>query len=86
MSVRFDYVKYDDKSIALQLRFKSLCTELEHMLQSEFLDGSRLPSAREAAVAMTKLEDFYSRCGRAIRDKQRERDSSIEMQEGRSSE
>lgn len=76
MQGRFDYVKYDERSLALQTTAKELCTGLEVWIE-QVLNGTELqdvpnPSKgqclRETAVAMTQLEHVYARLGRAIRN------------------
>jgi len=76
MSKRFDYVKYDDKSMGLQVWFKNLCEQIEKGLDA-------LPVTREKSLAITKLEEVYMWIGKAIRDDQIKRNGSAPLQEDR---
>ncbi len=81
MSTRFDYIKYDDCALALQLKCKEACIALEAAIAA-IGDGG----GREKAIAITQLEHVYARCGRAIRDDQLKRGVPANLQEGRSAE
>lgn len=60
---RFNYVKYDDKSTSLSETIKSHFEILEDQV-------SHLSEGRAKALALTKLEEAYMWCGKAIRDAQ----------------
>lgn len=75
---RFDYVKYDERSVTVQDHFKTAFTALAH--QTEVM----LPKGRAQALAITKLEEAYMWIGKAIRDAQIERnEGEFELQEER---
>jgi len=73
---RFDYVKYDEKSEALQDAVKS------HIMMMEMFLEELLPS-REKSLAITKIEEAYMWVGKAIRNDQIVRNGSAELQKGR---
>jgi hypothetical protein len=77
---RFDYVKYDEKSITTQDVFKGTVRSLEN-----YIDVF-LVSPRAKALALTKLEEAYMWIGKAIRDDQISRNGSAELQEERNDE
>lgn len=60
---RFDYVKYDDRSIVNQEVFKSMVTEIETHIET-------ILSERPKALALTALEECYMWIGKGIRDDQ----------------
>jgi hypothetical protein len=73
---RFDYIKYDDESIAIQQHAK---------IQASFLADTinELGDERSTRRALTHLEECYMWIGKAIRDKQIARNGEAEMQEQR---
>lgn len=73
---RFDYVKYDKRSIEIQEPCKDLCRSLEALI-------SCLGTGRATSIALTKLEECYMWIGKAIRDDQIARNCSSELQEER---
>lgn len=77
---RFDYVKYDDKAFVDQAMLKGMFEGLEAEIDST------LPDGRAKSLAMTKLEEAYMWCGKAIRDYQIARHGAAELQEGRNNE
>lgn len=85
---RFDYVKYDEASVADQNEAKELCSRLEVFIDSLGTDDAHPGEMREAcgrskALALTKLEEVYMWIGKAVRDDQIQRNGSAELQEGR---
>lgn len=76
MAGRFDYVKYDVRSVELQAHFKetfeSACSDIE-----------ALPDGRAKSLALTHLEESYMWIGKAIRDDQIVRNGSADSQESR---
>lgn len=74
---RFDYVKYDPPAVELQNEFKSDFEALAVMVEE------KLPKGRAQALVLTKLEEAYMWVGKAIRDKQIERNGSAPLQEER---
>jgi hypothetical protein len=80
MPNRFDYIKYDDKALNDQERFKALFVYLENEVNAS------LKSPRAKALVLTKLEEGYMWIGKAIRDDQIERNGKAELQEGRNDE
>lgn len=85
MKSRFDYVKYDEDSCALQGEAKDRAQELEEMIQS--IPSSSGNVVRYKALALTTLEECYMWIGKAIRDDQIERNKvelvQTELQEER---
>lgn len=75
--MRFDYVKYDEQSIADQLKFKAEFEMLAAMAETF------LPKGRHQALVLTKLEEAYMWVGKAIRDHQFTRMETVEPQESR---
>lgn len=63
-SRRFDYVRYDDKSISQQEVFKAACVRLEQEIDA------RLEPGRCKSLALTKLEEVYMWIGKSLRDEQ----------------
>jgi hypothetical protein len=61
---RFDYVKYDDKSLLIQDEFKQRTFYFEQAIEVHLSNG------RAKALALTKLEECYMWIGKAIRDDQ----------------
>lgn len=76
---RFDYVQYDENSQVAQVNLKSKFTELESVVLNETTPG------RAQSLILTKLEEAYMWCGKAIRDDQINRNRSAQLQEQRSS-
>lgn len=74
---RFDYVKYDKKSIANQNIFKCIVEDLEAHIDA------LIDSPRAKALALTKLEEVYMWIGKGIRDDQIARNGSVPLQEER---
>lgn len=74
---RFDYVKYDDESIARQGITKKAVEALEAEINM-YVD-----CPRNKALALTKLEECYMWIGKGIRDDQIFRNKSAELQEER---
>ncbi len=75
---RFDYVKYDEKSVSQQAELKEAFQTVE-----AFVDV--LPECRAKSLVFTKLEEAYMWCGKAIRDGQVIRNGSAPLQEERAS-
>lgn len=71
MSQRFSYVRYDEKSAALQEAFKKAFENVEAI-------GNALGDGRAKALFLTHLEIAYMWTGKAIRDEQIGRDSLAE--------
>lgn len=63
---RFDYIRYDDKSIFEQEQAKKFCSHIEALIDD-------LGPGRAQSIAITKLEEVYMWIGKAIRDRQIER-------------
>lgn len=61
---RFNYVRYDAESQALQEEFKSSVEGLEKLAME------KLPEGRARALFLTSLEEAYMWTGKAIRDAQ----------------
>ena len=85
---RFDYVKYDDASIADQNEAKELCSRLEVFINELGTDDAHPGEVRGAcgrakALALTKLEEVYMWVGKAIRDDQIQKNGKAELQEQR---
>lgn len=64
MSQRFSYIKYDEKSAALQARFRAAFEAIEEMVHKELADS------RPKSLIFTKLEEAYMWVGKSIRDTQ----------------
>ena len=62
---RFDYIEYTDKSQRLSDERKTVSTAFENLI-NEF------PNSREKSLALTKLEECFMWCGKAIRNMQLE--------------
>ena len=75
--MRFDYVKYDAKSVQLQDEAKRLAQDLEHFITVNLGQG------RAVSLALTNLEETYMWIGKAIRDAQIARTGTAELQEQR---
>lgn len=75
---RFDYVKYDKESITAQASIKK---EFENVASGVDLT---LSAGRAKSLVLTKLEEAYMWCGKAIRDEQIQRNGSAPAQEERS--
>jgi len=61
---RFDYVKYDEWSTAMQAKFKEQFQVLEAIAEKHLING------RAKSLLLTSLEEAYMWCGKAIRDQQ----------------
>ena len=72
--MRFNYVKYDEESVQAQNELKTQFENLETAVNCLLLE------CRAKALVMTKLEEAYMWCGKAIRDKQIARNGSAEEQ------
>lgn len=72
MSQRFSYVKYDEKSIAMQEELKRYFENIEGFAEKY------LTPSRERSLLMTALEEAYMWTGKAIRDDQISRGSQTE--------
>jgi hypothetical protein len=70
---KFDYVKYDEQAQGQQAFFKSKFQELDQCVES-------LEPGRAKSLALTKLEEAYMWVGKALRDEQIKRSSSVEIQ------
>lgn len=68
MSQRFNYVKYDEKSMRAQETLKEKFEAIEIMLEA-------LPNTREKALCLSSLEVAYMWTGKAIRNLQMEREA-----------
>jgi len=73
---RFDYIKYDETSITTQELLKTLCTQLEDVMELA------LVSSRTKALAITALEECYVWIGKSIRDEQIARNVQEERKDG----
>ena len=62
---RFDYIEYTDNSQRLSDERKTVSTAFENLI-NEF------PNSREKSLALTKLEECFMWCGKAIRNMQLE--------------
>jgi hypothetical protein len=66
---RFDYIKFDDVAVneldLVKVQFEKLCGRI-----------GMLPDGRGKSLALTKLEESYMWCGKAIRDDQVNRTGS----------
>lgn len=72
---RFDYVKYDQKSMDLQETVKARFIATESQID-------RLPEGRAKSLAYTKLEECYMWIGKSIRDDQIKRNGSATLPRG----
>jgi hypothetical protein len=77
---RFDYVRYDDKAAQDQALLKGAFMGLESLV------NKTLGQSRPASLVMTKLEEAYMWCGKAIRDAQLARGGDSADQPKRSNE
>lgn len=75
MENRFDYVKYDEIAIALQLEAKMRFKAIEEYLNRNFPDGGR-----SLSLVFTKIEETYMWLGKTIRDEQIKRNGSADIQ------
>lgn len=75
---RFDYVKYDEKSMEAQNDFKTLFIGVEAAIEKHMPHGSRAK-----VLVLTKLEEAYMWIGKAIRDAQIQREGQAPLQEER---
>lgn len=73
--MRFNYVKYDEKSVQQQEKAKELCEALEAHIDSLRGDSEWY---RPLDNALTALEETYMWIGKAIRDNQVARGSQVE--------
>lgn len=90
---RFDYIRYDEKSLAAQERLKKLVLECEDAVRDIVRETpikgineavhARLETGRAVSLALTCLEEFYMWTGKAIRDNQIARTGKVEFQEER---
>lgn len=62
---RFDHIEYDGPSAALSGSIRATMRAAEHAILE-------LPESRPRSLALTKLEECFMWCGKAIRDKQAE--------------
>ncbi len=76
---RFDYVRYDEVAEAKGRATKGYFQTLETWL------NVALPDGRAKSLVMTKLEEAYMWCGKALRDEQVSQ-RGAELQEGRGNE
>lgn len=76
---RFDYVKYDPKSMDQQEYAKGLVTMVESFIFAELEEGGVLAVAN----ALKSLEETYMWIGKAIRNAQIKRNGSAPLQEER---
>ncbi len=74
VSTRFNYVRYNEKSAAVQAGFKVACEGLEEAVAA-------LGTGRAQSLALTALEEFYMWVGKAIRDEQVRREPAIPQEE-----
>ena len=79
MTNRFDYVKYDEQAMQKQAKLKQLFQDIEGEVDE------MLESGRAKSLVLTKLEEAYMWCGKAVRDDQVEK-RGAELQEDRSDE
>lgn len=77
---RFDYVLYDEIAVRAQTDLKNRFEQLEATVASILRPG------RAQSLVMTKIEEAYMWCGKAVRDDQIARNGSAELQEGRGNE
>lgn len=75
MAGRFNYVRYDEKSIKQQEKAKELCEQLEAHIDSLKVTSN---GSRPISLALTALEETYMWIGKAIRDNQVERGSMVD--------
>lgn len=73
---RFDYVKYDENTAAIQASFKDGFEKLAGSIDL-------LGPGRAVSLALTKLEEAYMWIGKALRDRQIDRNGRAELQEER---
>lgn len=62
---RFDYVEYTEESQRLSNKRKEASENFEKLI-------NELPNSREKSLALTKLEECFMWCGKAIRNLQLE--------------
>lgn len=74
---RFDYVKYDEKSVNKQSYFKNTLEQLAEGVEAYLKPG------RAQSLVLTKLEEAYMWIGKAIRDEQVTRNSETLLNEQR---
>lgn len=73
---RFDYVKYDEPTAAVQAGFKEAFSNLAKAIEG-------LPHSRPGMLALTKLEESYMWIGKALRDDQLMRNRETKLMEER---
>ena len=61
--MRFDYIKYNETTAALQQAFKEKFVDLESSIEA-------LKPGRAKALCLTALEEAYMWVGKALRDQQ----------------
>jgi hypothetical protein len=76
---RFDYIKYDQQSVAIQDLLKQQVQILEKCVDDNIKDP------RSKALVMTKLEEAYMWMGKGIRNDQIIRCPVVQLQEDRRS-
>ena len=69
---RFDYVKYDDESLAIQQHAKIQVSYIEELI-------NELTPSRNTQLAIEKLEECYMWIGKSIRDEQIARNEKTEL-------
>jgi hypothetical protein len=79
MSVRFSYVKYDQKSMEVQAKLRAQFEAIETTL-------AELPDGRPKSLCLTALEEAYMWTGKAVRDAQIARTGQVDEQPERSAE
>lgn len=68
---RFDYVKFDENTVAVSEVFKDCYSTMTDLLEQIELVDKAGPSAHRAkAVALTKLEESFMWVGKMLRDNQ----------------
>lgn len=75
-SNRFDYVKFDENTAAIGATFKDGFTKIADSIDL-------LGPGRAVSLALTKLEEAYMWVGKALRDRQIDRNGRAELQEER---
>lgn len=75
--MRFDYVKYDERSVLKSGMIKDAFEKLERLVEENIL------SPREKALILTKLEEAYAWVGKGIRNDQIARNGNAQLLEER---
>lgn len=85
MGSRFDYVKYDEKSVEQQNVLKQKFQSIELLIESISADSEseKKAAGRSTSSALTYLEIAYMWVGKAIRDAQLARNTATQLQEER---